>query len=647
MFAPRLAAATRTGLSLRALRFDSGQSFANLLLELRLALLLLLVAAGAAEGVESDLTYRCTNGRDPAQLSYRDYMKEFVVGPCAPVVLAPGIGGSVMQVEVECELLRFADFETFLACGWLDCKAGSKHAPAREYRIWVPHLESPMTIVSPLDVNKKCWGGLVEMKYDNIAGQLVPVPKLGVRVRVAGATPGTSNVTASACGLNSIKDMVPDIVNPEVTGYFAAFVKRLRLMGYKEGLSVLGLPYDFRKGHAEDDFRPMLEHSLAELHKLTGKRSVVVGHSMANNRMLNALWKMSQADKDKLIHNYFALAPSYLGAAKPIHYLLCGDSELHAKYNLGIDFKRFVQSIGTFMSTYQLAPSRVYHTERHSAWMKEVQNRIRYERGETDTPGEIDFVPGRDQVCYPSYDKRNCTSGLYELDHYGSLESTPIDNENYRELIDRFGINRDFSSVWRLWEEKFEFGLPNPGVQINIVYTSVLDTEGGYHFKQNPREFTDQHKFCPDDAVEKKFVGGDTTVPCTASVTPGYKWALEFKKGQKDSKPIKFIEMCSAVNTKQSVYDGKDAQGVLRASKNEYIGLPCDCSQDKQRHCNHGSMLFLPQLLDLVSDALQTQQVAPLPAYVDDMTDEQLTQYVFNCKALLASPPTELRTDSE
>ncbi len=216
-------------------------------MRIRSWLAVLVVASIAAQsraateaGFGEDLTYRCTNGRDPSQLGYRDYLKEFVAGPCAPVILAPGIGGSVMQVEVDCELLRFTDYETFLACGWLDCKAGSKLAPNKEYRIWVPHLDSPMTIVSPLDLNK-----------------------IGVKVKVAGATPGTFNVTASACGLNSIKDLVPGIINPEVSGYFAAFVKRLRLMGYKEGLSIIGLPYDFRKGHAEDDFHPMLVRTTA------------------------------------------------------------------------------------------------------------------------------------------------------------------------------------------------------------------------------------------------------------------------------------------------------------------------------------------------------------------------------------------------
>ena len=591
--------------------------------------------------------YVCTNGKNPDNLNNLDYMIEFVNGPCAPAILSPGIGASVLVVQIECEKLLLTDPDTFASCGWIECKQGSKLAPQKEYRIWQPAYDSPMSLNTPLNINKACWGGLVEPSFVNISGQMTPVQqKIGVKVLPMGMTPETYPRNVSLCGINGVQNLIPNIVNPPSSQYYAEIVNYLNAMGYKEGLTLIGLPYDFRQGQGFDDFSSTLNYVLNELNKLSGKRSIVFAHSMGNSRMLNALWKMSQSDKDRLIHAYVPLAPAYGGAVEPIKNLICGSASSISPDNIGIDFIRYKKTVGSFLSMYELCPIRAYSIDRYESWMKQILQRIAYENGTSANPGDIDFLPPRNQTCYPNFDAKQCRSGLYEYNNYGHVNGTAINNDNYRSLIDQYGFNSNLSSLWNLYEEKFETTIPNPGVQMNIVYTSVLDTEGGFEISGDPRNFTSKDQYCSTSSYKINSIAGDGSVPSTAAVTPGFKWAMEFKSGQQDAKAVKFIEICSYANQAKTPYDGKDKSGVNQVTKNGYIGIPCDCSQTKVRHCAHSSMLFLPELLDFIGNIMQINQSSTtVPSYVSNMTPQQLNDYVNSCKAYVYPAPS-LNDDS-
>lgn len=90
--------------------------------------------------------------------------------------------------------------------------------------------------------------------------------------------------------------------------------------------------------------------------------------------------------------------------------------------------------------------------------------------------------------------------------------------------------------------ESFEL-MENPAVQVNIIYSGMLPTLSKINFKKDPRGQTMQNRFAEPDETEMQM--GDGTVLVSSAISPGIKWAWEFKNGHKGTKPIKFIEVCS------------------------------------------------------------------------------------------------------
>ena len=62
--------------------------------------------------------YVCTQGKNPSDLTRKEYIKEFAQGPCTPAVVIPGIGGSKLRVEIDCEKFKAAHPTDFKQCGW-------------------------------------------------------------------------------------------------------------------------------------------------------------------------------------------------------------------------------------------------------------------------------------------------------------------------------------------------------------------------------------------------------------------------------------------------------------------------------------------------------------------------------------------------
>lgn len=76
-------------------------------------------------------------------------MNEFIKGPCAPIVMLPGLIGTSLQVEVDCEVLRDQSPTVFENCGWSTCNSLEiwKKKPSAEYRLWIGLSTSPLSII--------------------------------------------------------------------------------------------------------------------------------------------------------------------------------------------------------------------------------------------------------------------------------------------------------------------------------------------------------------------------------------------------------------------------------------------------------------------------------------------------------------------
>ena len=579
----------------------------------------------------------CTNGKVASKLTLKQYMTEFAAGPCSPLVLTPGIMGSILYVEIDCAKLKASDPQTFSYCGWSSCPGEFGHtlesSPNEEYQIWVPDPFAPMTILYPTERSKLCFGGLIEVVYDKSSGKPVPTNKPGVKVSPKGFTKKSSGYAGSECGTTSIKDLVRLLVDPEGTQYYRFIIDRLKDMGYLSGLTLQALPYDFRLHSGADNISKNIGKILKRLSAFNNKKVVIVAHSMGCTKSLYGLWNMNQADKDASVALFLALAPPFIGSEKPLDYLTCGASDFDV-FNFGLDFKSFKLSAGSFPSMLELAPSLIYSKAANEPWMKQIKARISYESNQSNDP-VFNWLPTREQVCYPNFKDKFCRSGLQDYGNFGTyLKDFKITADTYRKWLNDHTYSKDTSIVWPIIDTRFDT-MPNPGVPTVVVYSQVLDTPGIFSFNVDPKPLSDANKFC--STKDRTFVPirGDTTVPSTSAITPAIKWAYEYLNKAANSKPVKIVDICSEFNVKTEPYDSMTKDGRKAMSKVEYQGLPCDCSEGKDRHCDHASLLHLQQLADYIGNTLITNDKTSMSAEVAAMTEAQLNAFQQTCQIQL------------
>jgi hypothetical protein len=186
----------------------------------------------------------CTNGEKPSSLSTTSYLQEFGKGPCAPTVFIPGIAASLLHVQIDCNKLKSSDPFTFGQCGWTSC-SGSK-APLAEYKVWIPRLTYPMSIIKPSDRSRNCWKGLIGLNISGSGSSTKLSGRNGVTVAPIGDTRQTSVKSKGQCGFTAIEELLPLLVNISGFHYFKNFKNTFLSAGYKIGVTMQALPYDYR-----------------------------------------------------------------------------------------------------------------------------------------------------------------------------------------------------------------------------------------------------------------------------------------------------------------------------------------------------------------------------------------------------------------
>lgn len=63
----------------------------------------------------------CTKGKEFTEEQNREYLLEFAKGPCTPLVLVPGIGGTKLMVQIECNEFLHNHQIVFEQCGFTHC----------------------------------------------------------------------------------------------------------------------------------------------------------------------------------------------------------------------------------------------------------------------------------------------------------------------------------------------------------------------------------------------------------------------------------------------------------------------------------------------------------------------------------------------
>lgn len=103
-------------------------------------------------------------------------------------------------------------------------------------------------------------------------------------------TKDVSNCGAHAIGDLAGVDSILKLLGSQcATKGYKRLLKMLRVMGYDEGLTMQPLPYDFRYGILSGDTTLLIPQSINNLYLTTGKKVVLIAHSLGTLHTLSSL----------------------------------------------------------------------------------------------------------------------------------------------------------------------------------------------------------------------------------------------------------------------------------------------------------------------------------------------------------------------
>lgn len=603
----------------------------------------------SATELNSNSKYVCTNGHKSSSLTDKRYLLEFAKGPCSPVMILPGIAGSNLQVEIDCPTLRENDPETFHACDWIRCHEDSLSDapvgpqpeensiyPHKEYQIWIPAPFSPMTIFTLGHKGKECFSGLFHPEYNIESDKIIYKETPGVKISPKGLSQGTNNYHSSHCGAKGIQDLIPDVLNPEAAQAFKGILDQMYKMGYRDGLTLQAVPYDFRISSKMDPVVAKLPGIVSNLSFLTNKKVTLLAHSLGNLRISALLWNMSQEDKDNKINAYFSMAAPFIGALDGWKSILCGDEDFSVADHLGIDFKTFKAVVSRFTTLYQLLPGGFYLWNKDEPWMKKILQQIDYDQNRSEKK-ILGFFPDKTDVCYPQFpSSKYCNTGLEFFDNWGSVKEEKINYSTREEIIGKYSFGELGTDGLKSLDPRFA-KMENFGVPLVLIYSNSVPTVRSIDFKIDPRDRTDKGHFCTERSKDfvPSFCKGDGTVPTTSSVSIGAKHAIEFMEKRPGAKAVKFVDVCSRINQKKSPYDNSQDQNLKKEIiELEYIGVECDCKENHIKHCDHNSMLHNSDLQAFLREGFMSGERSEVRSEVREMTKQRLKNIWMKCEVL-------------
>jgi hypothetical protein len=389
--------------------------------------------------------FMCTNGKDPEAISRQEYVTEFKKGPCNPVTILPGIGGSKLRVEINCQKFKAANPSGFSDCGWKRCIG--LQTPKKEYKIWIAAALAPMSIVVDSDKSRRCFNAIFGFDSTNIArGELKSFP--GLTVKIEGTTAESMSKNASNCASFAIEDLLT--TGSQVNG--SAYFKKHRLAfeeaGYLTGLTYQALPYDFRLDyHTNELSNGRFLGLIKEMHDNFAKKVVIFAHSFGNLQTVHNLNKMTQLEKDTYIARYIALAPPYLGSPKTVEGQIGLDNTFAQDLGfaeVGVTPNMYRHTIGLLKGMFNLMPKDTFNYFRSTDWMKAVFKRMDAEHhGTTVTTGTVvDMFPQPNESCLPGFKSRDefCTLGLVDMTEFGKVDGDTITTQNIGEIFKKYAV---------------------------------------------------------------------------------------------------------------------------------------------------------------------------------------------------------------
>ena len=335
--------------------------------------------------------------------SHPDENLRFILGRCSPVLLVPGIYSTKMVVEFNCKGIAKDEKSTTLKnirihCGDLVCKDETKIK--EEHRLFFSLKDNAFSILK--DSNDKygaCLGHISnyfqnENECQKVNGKNICFYSKYIKVAYYGGTSDT--LKDSRCGIEGIIDVVegkwnaPNFaVNRGAAAVFNKISSNLVKLGYRDGFSLAGLPNDFRRYLATNNFATnVFKSQINRLYKNTGKQVIIIGHSYGTLLSLTNLLK-NQNDKEfmKKIKKFIALAPPFAGSGELLKTFLQASKEFDAsKLWINAQFKIFGQylmykSLPTVMELRpQSISSRIFMDSSYAELSDALRGRLDIER---------------------------------------------------------------------------------------------------------------------------------------------------------------------------------------------------------------------------------------------------------------------------
>jgi len=596
-------------------------------------------------------------------LTPKEQLLEFIKGPCAPVILIPGLFSSRLTVTIDCETLQTKNPDIFASCGWSTCSSWKfwKSKPEPYYNIWISDFTGPMSLIWNSTVT--CWGNLIQMTYNPDEPDITKkfLSPEGVNISVFGEDPYTKD--QADCGFNAATNLLPIFYQNQMTKGFYDLSVKLALMGYQKGLTLFAAPYDWRKTTLANRIALALNNTVKQIYNMTGKATVIVAHSLGNFGALYFLNSLTPAQKEKYIANYVAVTPPLAGAPKATKIAIGGDYEF-MWHQWGLNFYGQKKIISGEESIIDLQPKDTFIRYANQTWMKELMQRIELEDNYSIyTPeGRAKWEELSRSGNYPfnwfPSPLENCTQGFTQrMNHCGlnmyNWSATPIatiEDKNFsvstEDLADIFE-----QYVTMIPPDNYEYFLEdtmtnnvyllqNPEVPVTIIYGSHLYTERSFIWDYNPVDYTTKDEF----AIPTKTImtQGDGTVPVTSALLPGIKWAWEYDNKDKinipHAKPVKIAEFCSNLNARGTIYDDLNEDGQFKVTKNEYMGVSCACKATDDKPidgsiCDHADIVGDAEFVKFIANIAFTNQriedVTKTGAY--SMSEDKIKDIMQHC----------------
>ena len=585
--------------------------------------------------------FHCTGGQDPSKLSNKDYLTAFRKSTCSPVVVLAGIMGTKMQIVIDCPVLKASHPDIFKDCGWTTCSVTGTYTsfPRTEYTIWIPAIGGPFNIATTFPGSKTCLSHFLALKWEKVGSEYKHATFKGAKIQAMGYSPLTK--TRSDCGFEAVSNLLPvfQTLAPPKFGMFNEFKKELLRMGYRLGLTMVALPYDWRFSYSNGDVSRRGVKLVKTMAAISKKPVSLYAHSMGNYNVLYLLSQMTQAEKDKYIHRFYSLAPPYLGSATAVNYLLGGNSDFYFK-GFGVPFWMMRQVLMS-PAIFDIMPRLVWTNFASQPWMKSILNRMKREKG----VGTVDPISPADDIVSKLLPKqtdfcsqvqwktreRVCLSGFSDFNEVAQVGGQVYTLKNIDQCLKSHSFDNrayDFYLSERAARDSFD-KLNNPGIEVVIMYSNIVRTPLKYIYNVSPVTKTRDEKSDFVNADKMLDDLGDGTVLTTSAITPGIKWASEYDQKKPGAKPITLAEICGSYNKKGFLHEGGDKKN------NQYIGVGCNCAPGNESACDHMGVISDSQVISFVTNSLSvTPGTVNDPSPLDSMADAAIATFANNCDLL-------------